>query len=110
VSFGHVHLFIQPVSLPKLIYLPLSGGGIKSNEELNNAAPPVLWMGNEAMLAGLELHESRVQWKWNELEKTEPTESLTLWWRFLEILPIKRLSYVSGKTTWYGSFTLRYPF
>jgi hypothetical protein len=63
-------------------------------------------MGNEAMLAGLELHQSQVEWKWDELEVTKPTESMSLWWRFLELLPAKRLSYNGGKTTLYGSFTL----
>ena len=80
----------------------LSGGGTQSNTELNNAAPPVLWMGNEAMLAGLELHPSEVQWNWDKLRNTEPSESLSFVWRFFEILPMKRLLFDGEQTTWYG--------
>ncbi|KAF8329934.1 hypothetical protein F5887DRAFT_1181051, partial [Amanita rubescens] len=64
-----------------------------SNAQLNNASVPVLWMGNEALIAGLRLDESRFEWKWDDLQNSKPKESLTLGWRFLEILPFKRLSY-----------------
>lgn len=73
------------------------GGGSKSNKHLNNAAVPVLWMGNEATLAGLKLRPSRVEWKWEELENTKPTESLKPVWYFFEILPFKTLSYGGAK-------------
>lgn len=78
-----------------------SGGGSTSNTELNNAAVPVLWMGNEAMVAGLKLGQSRVVWDWDKLRETWPTESLSFVWRLFEILPFKRLSYVDDKrVTW----------
>jgi len=83
--------------------LPIhSGGGGQSNAELNNASVPVLWMGNEALIAGLKLHPSQFEWNWDKLRDSKPKESLTLAWRFLEILPFKRLSYTKkGHYTWY---------
>ncbi|KAJ6511653.1 hypothetical protein DFH09DRAFT_941969, partial [Mycena vulgaris] len=69
---------------------------------LDNAAVPVLWMGNEASHAGLRIKASRVEWKWEELETSKPTESLTWPWQFLELLPIRRLSYVGDTSViWY---------
>jgi hypothetical protein len=62
-------------------------------------------MGNEATLAGLKLRPSRVEWKWEELENTKPTESLNPVWYFFEILPFKKLSYGGAKKyNWYESF------
>ncbi|KAF8878543.1 hypothetical protein BD779DRAFT_1554299 [Infundibulicybe gibba] len=69
------------------------GGGIKSNTELNNTTISALWMGNEAMSAGLDLAPSEIAWNWNELEVDRPTESLSFMWRILEVLPLKHLSY-----------------
>lgn len=63
------------------------------NTELNNATIPVLWMGNEAIFAGLKLRQSKVGWDWEKLEKTQPIESLRSIWHFFELLPFKRLSY-----------------
>jgi hypothetical protein len=83
-----------------------SGGGSKSNTQLNNAAVPVLWMGNEALIAGLRLHQSRIEWKWDELQdqNSDAQDSLTGVWRFFEMLPFRRLSYTDGvHHTWYGS-------
>jgi hypothetical protein len=79
---------------------PHSGGGRKNNAELNNATVPVLWMGNEALFAGLKLERSEVVWNWDELKKTRPHESLTNLWHFFELLPFKRLSYGQPSTTW----------
>ncbi|KAH7924732.1 hypothetical protein BV22DRAFT_1129559 [Leucogyrophana mollusca] len=78
------------------------GGGSKKNTQLNNAAVPVLWMGREAMIAGLKLYPSKVIWDWDELRETKPTESLTWVWRVFEMFPFKRLSYTGRKdTTWW---------
>ena len=77
-----------------------SGGGSMKNTELNNAAVPVIWMGNEALFAGLKLTVSRVVWDWNTLEQTRPKESLTWVWRFFELLPFRRLSYDKSGKTW----------
>ncbi|KAJ7484542.1 hypothetical protein FB451DRAFT_1232827 [Mycena latifolia] len=72
------------------------GGGLRINDKLDNAAVPVLWMGNEAQHAGLKIKASRVEWKWEELETSKPTESLTWVWRVIELLPIRRLAYVDN--------------
>ena len=74
---------------------------------MNSAAVPVLWMGNEALLAGLRLESSKFEWNWDKLEDTKPTESLTFVWRILEVLPFKRLSYTDKKRpVWCGLFHL----
>jgi hypothetical protein len=77
-----------------------SGGGSEKNAELNNAAVPVLWMGNEALFAGLKLRHSEVVWKWDKLATTRPKESLKNVWHFFELLPFKRLSYDQQSHTW----------
>ena len=56
-------------------------------------------MSHEAVRAGLRLNRSTVDWKWEELGSMR--ESLTLAWKPLEYLPIKRLSYQSTEgITW----------
>src|ERR1700761_6879782 len=74
-----------------------SGGGSSTNEKLDNAATPVLWMANEAFRAGLKLEPSAVEWKWPELETSKPTESMNWFWRLVELIPIGRLSYGGRK-------------
>ncbi|KAF8878539.1 hypothetical protein BD779DRAFT_1447603 [Infundibulicybe gibba] len=76
--------------------------GSHSDMWLNNTTIPALWMGNEAMSAGLDLAPSGVAWNWKELEVDRPTESLSFMWRILEVLPLKHLSYKDADTThWY---------
>ncbi|KAF8885150.1 hypothetical protein BD779DRAFT_1442656 [Infundibulicybe gibba] len=75
------------------------GGGVKDNTELNNAAIPALWMGREAMMAGLDLLPSKTVWDWDTLKRDRPTESLSLVWRILEIVPVKHLSYKDKNST-----------
>jgi hypothetical protein len=79
------------------------GGGNKSNVKLSNAATPALWMGNEAIVAGLRLKPSEVVWNWRAL-KNDPVSSSINWkcWP-LEILPIKRLTYKDETSTWWWS-------
>ncbi|KAJ7167522.1 hypothetical protein C8R46DRAFT_1093281 [Mycena filopes] len=85
---------------------PCVGGGSRANDRLDNAAPPVLWMGNEALRAGLKMRASNVEWKWEEIENSHPTESLTGIWRLLEFLPFRRLSYVdTHSVTWRPHFS-----
>ncbi|KAF8878559.1 hypothetical protein BD779DRAFT_1628474 [Infundibulicybe gibba] len=80
------------------------GGGSKSNTELNNAAIPALWMGNEAVTAGLDLTPSRAEWDWDKLKEDRPTESLSFVWRILEAYPFRQLSYKDvGSTCRYFS-------
>lgn len=81
-----------------------SGGGNKNNKELNNSTTPVLWMRNEAIIAGLRLDISEVKLNWTDLQISNPKNSLSLGWWFLEILPFKRLSYKKSSKhhVWYG--------
>jgi hypothetical protein len=71
----------------------LSGGGIKVNDKLDVGDVPCLWMANEAMMAGLSLMPSKVEWDWDELEEAVPSPSLTWIWQLLEYLPLKRLTH-----------------
>ena len=83
-----------------------SGGGNKINNELNRADIPVLWMGNEALRAGLRMKPSRVDWEWKELQSRQFSDSLRSVWRIFEYLPFKRLSYDdSTKVTTYESLS-----
>jgi len=56
-------------------------------------------MGNEAMIAGLNLRSSTVEWKWEELKQSRPTPSLTAAWKLLEYLPFERLTYEDATKT-----------
>lgn len=69
------------------MYRSFSGGGYKRNDQLNNSSIPLMWMENEAKAAGLQIKSSHV--KWSEAELGEPpTDSLGLFWKVLEYLPI----------------------
>lgn len=72
-----------------------------SNHELNLESVPLLWMENEALMAGLHLQQSSVKWKIGDLETSTPHESLSgVWWLF-EYLPIRRAhSSDQNLTTW----------
>ncbi|KAK7060127.1 hypothetical protein VNI00_000891 [Paramarasmius palmivorus] len=68
------------------------GGGNTENKWLNKNGPALRWMTTEASKAGLSL----TPFAWNPENVTkgkDVNESLTGFWRLLEILPIKRLSY-----------------
>jgi hypothetical protein len=60
------------------------------NLDANLGAVPVLWMANQAMLAGLQL---RYQEKWNfqQIRDQNPHKSLKKGWRILEWLPLLHL-------------------
>ncbi|ESK80798.1 WD 40 repeat-like protein, partial [Moniliophthora roreri MCA 2997] len=75
------------------------GGGNIENKGLNNNGPALRWMITEASKAGLLL--TPFSWKWDEVRTAKAfNESLTGFWRVLEILPIKRSLYeVQDETT-----------
>ncbi|KAG2144035.1 hypothetical protein BD769DRAFT_1348052, partial [Suillus cothurnatus] len=60
---------------------------------LNFQDMPLLWMREEALEAGLELHPPKVAFKYEDLKAPKMKDSLTLWWWLLELLPIRRLCY-----------------
>ncbi|KAJ7135946.1 hypothetical protein C8R44DRAFT_952508 [Mycena epipterygia] len=76
------------------------GGGVRINDKLNNADVPVLWMGHEALRAGLRIQGAPGDWKWQKLKKSKATESLTGVWRFFEYLPVKHLTYTDPSVSW----------
>ncbi|KAF8873260.1 hypothetical protein BD779DRAFT_1452050 [Infundibulicybe gibba] len=89
----------KPKSRPRVKEVWFAGSHSDINTELNNASIPALWMGNEAMLAGLDLTASRAEWDWNKLKEDRPTESLSVVWWFLEVFLFKQLSYKGTGST-----------
>jgi hypothetical protein len=79
-----------------------SGGGLKKNVSLNLSSVPLLWMENEAEVAGLRL-EPRASggvWDLEDLQKDDGHESLRGGWKPMEYLPLTRLSFkTAGETT-----------
>ncbi|KAJ6596221.1 hypothetical protein DFH09DRAFT_1024082, partial [Mycena vulgaris] len=71
------------------------GGGLKSNLDLNLSSVPLLWMENEAASAGLRLRPRKTGggWNWNDLRNDKTHESLNMFWRPIEVLPMTRLSF-----------------
>ncbi|KAJ7485650.1 hypothetical protein FB451DRAFT_1027683 [Mycena latifolia] len=71
------------------------GGGIKQNVKLNLSSVPLLWMENEATLAGLRLRPRAAGNAWNmsDLRTDDVHESLKGFWKLVEHLPVRRLSY-----------------
>lgn len=68
------------------------GGGSLPNDQLNLESASLLWMVNEAAIAGILLKQSTVEWKIRDLEKRQPQKSLhSLWW-LLEYFPVHRQS------------------
>ncbi|KZP32676.1 hypothetical protein FIBSPDRAFT_812252 [Athelia psychrophila] len=48
---------------------------------------PLLWMENEALMAGLHFSRASINWKVHDLQESEPTESLSGAWWLLECIP-----------------------
>jgi len=48
-------------------------------------------MANEAMMAGLKLNATHIEWNWTNLREDQPFESLRWFWLPFEWLPVKRL-------------------
>ncbi|KZP19845.1 hypothetical protein FIBSPDRAFT_743285 [Athelia psychrophila] len=68
------------------------GGGNRLNTDPQLGDTPLLWMRNEATMAGLRLEAADVNWKMINL-KRDPTPPLSGIWNVLEQFPIRRLSY-----------------
>ncbi|KZP16568.1 hypothetical protein FIBSPDRAFT_831804 [Athelia psychrophila] len=68
------------------------GGGNRVNTDLQLGDIPLLWMRNEAIIAGLHLGAADINWKLTDLER-DPTPSLGAISNILEQFPIRRLSY-----------------
>ncbi|KAF8521666.1 hypothetical protein JB92DRAFT_1772993 [Gautieria morchelliformis] len=81
------------------------GGGRVINENLDGGSPPLRWMIYEAALNGLRVTVDE-NWMWNPWEKSSPSgnkqwtefkPSPLAWrWRWINYLPIKRLTYHGG--------------
>ncbi|KZP22020.1 hypothetical protein FIBSPDRAFT_859870 [Athelia psychrophila] len=74
------------------------GGGDRVNKALQLADIPMLWMRNEAIMAGLHLEATDIKWKLTDLEH-HTTPPLGAIWEILEHFPIKRLSYKGNQST-----------
>ncbi|KZV83395.1 WD40 repeat-like protein [Exidia glandulosa HHB12029] len=64
--------------------------------------PALRWMSFEALLAGLRLKKSPQTW-----DDPKATNSLSLFWRLIELLPMKRLTYNRIATS--NTATSRWP-
>jgi len=83
-------------------------GGFGEKFDLNLSSVPLLWMENEAELAGLRLRPRETGGAWNleELKRANLRESLKgFWWSLLEYCPVTHLSFetADGVTRWAGS-------
>ncbi|KZP19841.1 hypothetical protein FIBSPDRAFT_743308 [Athelia psychrophila] len=65
---------------------------VRVNTGLQLADIPLLWMRNQAIMAGLHLKAADITWKLTDLER-DPKPSLGVIWKVLEYFPVKRLSY-----------------
>ena len=82
-----------------LRYIWDSGGGNTENIALDRFGPSLRWMLSQAIAH--ELLVRPYQGGWSD---PEPIDSMTWFWRILEILPLKRLSYdaaESDTTLWW---------
>ncbi|KAG0694907.1 hypothetical protein DFH29DRAFT_298734 [Suillus ampliporus] len=80
----------------------VGGGSRGTSDPLDFRDMPLLWMREEALEAGLRLDPPKVAFRHEDFEEPKITDSLTLWWRLLEGLPIKRLRYgnYNEDTSW----------
>ncbi|KZP29594.1 hypothetical protein FIBSPDRAFT_727289 [Athelia psychrophila] len=88
-----------PVRRLKEVWFAGSHSDVLPNDGLNLASAPLLWMVNEAAIAGLRLTQSAVEWKVRDLETAKPHRSLRTFWWALEVLPIHRQSRSSRSET-----------
>ncbi|KAG1728813.1 hypothetical protein EDD22DRAFT_830566 [Suillus occidentalis] len=65
----------------------------KTDNVLTFRDMPLLWMREEAVDVGLQLNPPKVAFTSEDLKEPKITNSLTLLWWVLEILPIRRLRY-----------------
>ncbi|KAL0571887.1 hypothetical protein V5O48_010077 [Marasmius crinis-equi] len=74
------------------------GGGNTENANLIRNGPSLRWMVTEAKNAGLIIKPSRGEWG-SHTGDLEINESMNVIWRFLEVLPLRRLTYRDAKST-----------
>jgi hypothetical protein len=71
------------------------------NADLDLESVPLLWMQNEALMAGLHLQQSSVEWNFDDLKRSRPHESLNGVWWLLEWLPFRRREHSKpNKISW----------
>ncbi|KAI0041622.1 WD40 repeat-like protein [Auriscalpium vulgare] len=70
------------------------GGGNIPNLELDHFGAALRWMSYEAIMQGLRMSSQRGEWR-----SFPPNPSLSWVWKFIEILPLRRLSYKDGNHT-----------
>jgi hypothetical protein len=90
-SLGHTRICESPkvdVLYIRELIPELSGGGNVDNIDLDKFGPALRWMTYEAVNGGLRMMPFDKEWV-----EYKSSESLTLGWRILEILPLGRLTY-----------------
>ncbi|TFK31276.1 hypothetical protein BDQ12DRAFT_619143 [Crucibulum laeve] len=86
---------------PRVKEVWFSGSHSDINTELSNGAVSAVWMGNEAITAGLDLKPSKVLWDWKSLREDMPTKSLGSVWWLAEFLPMNFLAYTGIRKTYW---------
>ncbi|EIN07509.1 hypothetical protein PUNSTDRAFT_71590 [Punctularia strigosozonata HHB-11173 SS5] len=76
----------------KEVWFSGSHSDIDLNLDLDKFGPALRWMSYEALKEGLRMIDFRGNW-----QQLKPTNSMRWYWRILECLPFRRLSYDSKK-------------
>ncbi|KAG1740618.1 hypothetical protein EDB19DRAFT_1635214, partial [Suillus lakei] len=74
-----------------------AGSHSDTDNALNFQDMPLLWMREEAFEVGLLLNPPKVAFRYEDMKESKITDSLTLPWWALEVLPIRRLRYNNSK-------------
>ncbi|KAG1740615.1 hypothetical protein EDB19DRAFT_1587536, partial [Suillus lakei] len=77
----------------KEVWFAGSHSDVYKGDPLNFQDMPLLWMHEEALEAGLLLDPPKVAFRYDDFQEPKVTNSITLPWWLLEILPIRRLRY-----------------
>jgi hypothetical protein len=97
VWFAGSHADVYVFSAPEGYRLRTCSSGGGQREKTDNVLTlrdmPLLWMREEAVDLGLRLNPPEVAFTSEDLKEPKITNSLTLPWWVLEIMPIKRLRY-----------------
>jgi hypothetical protein len=70
------------------------GGGNTENLENDRFGPALRWMCYEAIQWGIRLEQDKGKWY-----ESTPKSSMNWFWRLIECMPIKRLSYKGPDST-----------
>ncbi|KZP18218.1 hypothetical protein FIBSPDRAFT_745593 [Athelia psychrophila] len=73
----------------KEVWFPGSHSDLYVGMHVSQLPVPLLWMENEALMAGLHISRASINWRVHDLRESEPTGSLSGAWWPLECLPFR---------------------